>query len=229
MIPNLKVPMNEYLPLRDVVFQTLRQAILKGELLPGERLMEVRLANALGVSRTPVREAIHMLELEGLVVMVPRKGAEVARISEKNLYDVLEVRRALEKLAVELVCQRMSEEQLNQLKQKFYAFLAVAQSEDLMQVVQCDEEFHDVIYEATGNIRLVQMLNNLREQMYRYRLEHIKDLSKRSTLVKEHKRILDALTIKDVEAAKSAIEEHINNQMSSVAESIHEEEKEIKK
>ena len=90
----LKVNMNEYLPLRDVVFNTLRQGILKGELEPGERLMEVQLANRLGVSRTPIREAIRKLELEGLVVMIPRKGAEVAKISEKNLQDVLELRCA---------------------------------------------------------------------------------------------------------------------------------------
>lgn len=73
----------QYLPLRDVVFRTLRQAILRGELKPGERLMEIRLANQLGVSRTPIREAIRMLELDGLVIMVPRKGAQVAQITEK--------------------------------------------------------------------------------------------------------------------------------------------------
>ena len=85
---NFKVNMNEYLPLRDVVFNTLRQAILKGELAPGERLMEIQLAEKLGVSRTPIREAIRKLELEGLVLMIPRKGAEVAKISEKSLRDV---------------------------------------------------------------------------------------------------------------------------------------------
>ena len=78
---DIQLQMNEYLPLRDVVFQTLRQAILKGILQPGERLMEIHLAQKLGVSRTPVREAIRMLELEGLVIMVPRKGAIVAEIT----------------------------------------------------------------------------------------------------------------------------------------------------
>ena len=112
---DLKVNVNEYLPLRDVVFNTLRQAILKGELEPGERLMEIQLAERLGVSRTPIREAIRKLELEGLVLMIPRKGAEVARISEKNLRDVLEVRRSLEELAIELACQRMDDEQIQQL------------------------------------------------------------------------------------------------------------------
>ena len=99
MTNHFEVNMDEYLPLRDVVFKTLRQAILKGELEPGERLMEIQLAERLGVSRTPIREAIRKLELEGLVLMIPRKGAEVAKISESNLRDVLEVRRSLEELA----------------------------------------------------------------------------------------------------------------------------------
>lgn len=86
---DFEVNMNEYLPLRDVVFNTLRKAILRGELKPGERLMEIQLANKLGVSRTPIREAIRKLELEGLVLMIPRKGAEVAQITEKNMQDVL--------------------------------------------------------------------------------------------------------------------------------------------
>ena len=90
------IDMNEFLPLREVVFNTLRKAILTGQLKPGDRLMEVHLANKLGVSRTPIREAIHKLEQEGLVTMVPRRGAEVAKITERSLQDVLEVRRALD-------------------------------------------------------------------------------------------------------------------------------------
>lgn len=78
--------------------------------------MEIQLAEKLGVSRTPIREAIRKLELEGLVLMIPRKGAEVAKISEKSLRDVLEVRRSLEELAIELACQRMSEEDMDELE-----------------------------------------------------------------------------------------------------------------
>ena len=116
MEPNFNVTMNEYLPLRDVVFNTLRQAILRGELKPGERLMEIQLANKLGVSRTPIREAIRKLELEGLVLMIPRKGAEVADITEKSLMDVLEVRKALEELSVRLTCDRITKEEIGELK-----------------------------------------------------------------------------------------------------------------
>ena len=107
--------MTEYqgMPLREVVFQTLRRGILRGDLKPGERLMEIRLANRLGVSRTPIREAIRMLEHEGLVVNIPRRGAQVSRITEKDLRDVLEVREGLEDLAVTLACERMTEEDLD--------------------------------------------------------------------------------------------------------------------
>ena len=129
--PNFEVTMNEYLPLRDVVFNTLRQAILRGELKPGERLMEIQLANKLGVSRTPIREAIRKLELEGLVLMIPRKGAEVAEITEKSLRDVLEVRRALEELAVELACEKITPEQIQELKD------AAASFRDSLQVLSC--------------------------------------------------------------------------------------------
>ena len=99
MTEDLTLNMNAYLPLRDVVFNTLREAILKGELKPGERLMELQLAAKLGVSRTPIREAIRMLEQEGLAVTIPRKGAEVARMTEKDMEDVLQIRDALDELA----------------------------------------------------------------------------------------------------------------------------------
>ena len=94
MTDELELNMNAYLPLRDVVFNTLREAILKGELKPGERLMELQLAAKLGVSRTPIREAIRMLEQEGLAVTLPRKGAEVAKMTEKDMEDVLVIRAA---------------------------------------------------------------------------------------------------------------------------------------
>lgn len=218
----LKVNMNEYLPLRDVVFNTLRQAILKGELEPGERLMEIQLADRLGVSRTPIREAIRKLELEGLVLMIPRKGAEVAKISEKSLRDVLEVRRSLEELAIELACQRMTEEEIQELQEAQEAFRKAVASGDAMNIAETDEHYHDIIYDGTGNSRLVQILNNLREQMYRYRLEYIKDADKRQILLVEHDHILKAVQGRHVAEAKAAIREHIDNQEITVSKNIKE-------
>ena len=223
---NFKVNMNEYLPLRDVVFNTLRQAILKGELAPGERLMEIQLAEKLGVSRTPIREAIRKLELEGLVLMIPRKGAEVAKISEKSLRDVLEVRRSLEELAIELACERMSESEMGLLEEAQKRFRESIAQGNVMVIAESDEHFHDVIYQGTENDKLVQMLNNLREQMYRYRLEYIKDEDKRQVLLLEHEHILEALKSRNMQEAREAAREHIDNQEITVSQNIKEKEQE---
>lgn len=221
--------MDEYLPLRDVVFKTLRQAILRGELEPGERLMEIQLAERLGVSRTPIREAIRKLELEGLVLMIPRKGAEVAKISESNLRDVLEVRRSLEELAIDLACQRMTPEELGELRVTQEKFALAIKTGDAMQIAETDERYHEIIYDSTKNARLVQILNNLREQMYRYRLEYIKDEDKRQILLIEHEHILKALSLRHVQEAKQAIREHIDNQEITIRKNLKEQENDIQR
>ena len=144
---------NEYLPLRDVVFNTLRDAILTGKLVPGERLMENQLADKLGVSRTPVREALRMLELENLVELVPRKGAQVLDMSEKDVINILEVRSALEGLATSLACKKMAKEDLQQLKEMEAEFEHAVAENDVEKFVDIDEDFHDLIFTATEMIR----------------------------------------------------------------------------
>lgn len=216
----LSVTEQEYMPLRDVVFNTLRQAIIKGELKPGERLLEIQLSEKLGVSRTPVREAIRKLELEGLVINSPRRGATVAGITKKHLQDVLEIRKALEELAIELACERMNDEGFAELENIHKEFLSNSGSDDSLYLANLDESFHDVIYESTNNPRLVQMLANLREQMYRYRLEYIKAKDKRAMLIAEHEIILKEVRLRHVEEAKKAIRSHIDNQEITVLNSI---------
>lgn len=210
--PNFEVTMNEYLPLRDVVFNTLRQAILRGELKPGERLMEIQLANKLGVSRTPIREAIRKLELEGLVLMIPRRGAEVAEITERNLRDVLEVREALEELSVKLACEHATQAQIEEMKQAAQVFKESLSGDDVTRIAEADVAFHDAINMATDNQKLIQILNNLREQMYRYRMEYLKDRQSHSVLVREHEEILNALCVRDAEKALDVTITHIERQ-----------------
>ncbi len=213
---------NEFLPLREVVFLTLRKAILKGELQPGERLMEIALANRLGVSRTPVREAIRMLEHEGLVVMKPRRGAQVAKITEQELNDVLEVRKSLEMLAANKACERMTEEDMKAMRETGAEFrkLALNPNCDLTALTEADVAFHDTIYRGTRNRRLNQILANLREQMYRFRLEYLKDASIRESLVSEHEEIMKAVAGRDGELAADLIGEHIDNQQKVIHASI---------
>ncbi len=217
---DFEVNMNEFLPLRDVVFNTLRQAILRGELKPGERLMEIQLANKLGVSRTPIREAIRKLELEGLVLMIPRRGAEVAEITEKSLRDVLEVRDALEVLAVDLACDRISSEDIERLKEAAKEFEVALQGGDVTEYAEADVKFHDIIYLATDNQRLIQLLYNLREQMYRYRVEYLKRKEVHPILLEEHEHIITCIEKKDKDAAKIAISTHIENQARTVCDTI---------
>lgn len=212
--------MDDFLPLRDVVFRTLRQAILTGEMKPGERLLEIHLANKLGVSRTPIREAIRMLELEGLVIMVPRRGAQVAQITEKSMSDVLEVRCALDELAVELACERISEEEKRELEDACGAFEKATVTKQVHVIAKADVEFHDIIFKAAGNPRLTQMINNLAEQMYRYRFEYIKDETQHQMLIEEHRRICESISNRDVAAAKEAIRVHIENQEKSIIRQI---------
>jgi DNA-binding GntR family transcriptional regulator len=202
------------------VFNTLRQAILTGELKPGERLMEIHLANRLGVSRTPIREAIRKLELEGLVTMIPRRGAEVAQITEKSMSDVLEVRRAMDALCAELACDRITEQELGQLYQACENFQQATRTQDLKKIAQADVELHNIIVQATGNQRLVQLVNNLSEQMYRYRFEYIKDCSQHERLVEEHRIIYESLVKKDKETASEAAKLHIDNQKKAIIRQI---------
>lgn len=217
---NLKVTVNEYLPLRDIVFNTLRKAILKGELAPGERLMEKQLAEKMGVSRTPIREAIRKLELEGLVVMIPRKGAEVAMITEQDIKDVLEVRAALEGLAVSLACEKMTEEDRENFLRVNKEFTEAAGKMDVETVIQKDVEFHDTIYGATRNEKLIQIINNLREQIYRFRVEYIRQMDDFSGLVKEHEEIVNSIINKESITAKEIAAKHIENQEKAVISSI---------
>lgn len=229
MSDNLQLGMDEFLPLRDVVFNTLRQAILTGELKPGERLMEIHLANRLGVSRTPIREAIRKLELEGLVTMIPRRGAEVAQITEKSMKDVLEVRRTLDALSAELACERISPEEEEALKKACQDFEEAVKTKDAKVIAKADVALHDIIAAATGNQRLIQLINNLAEQMYRYRFEYIKDASQHERIIQEHRIIYESIVNKDKEAASNMAKTHIDNQEKAVINRIRMEQANSKK
>lgn len=218
MDEKLKVNLNEYLPLRDVVFNTLRDAILKGDFAPGERLMEKQLAERLGVSRTPIREAIRKLELEGLVMMMPRKGAEVASVTGKDISDVLEVRATLEALAVKLACKKMSEQDFEELVTVNEAFKKAAMEKDVKTLIEKDIEFHDVIFHSSNNDKLIQIINNLREQIYRFRVEYIYKMKSYDNLVSEHDEIVSAMKERRGNEASQIAHRHIENQEISVLE-----------
>lgn len=211
-----KINFNDYKPLRDVIFNTLREAIIAGELKPGERLMEVQLSEKMGVSRTPVREAIRKLELEGLVDMIPRKGAHVAELSVKDIMDVLEVRASMDGLATSLSALRITEEEINELKHVYSQFESYVEKENLQGSIKKDVEFHDIIYRSSRNDKLIQILNNLREQVHRFRVIYLKGFGNSKELIKEHWEIIEAIESRDFEKAQKVAKKHIQNQEEAI-------------
>ncbi len=215
-----KVNLYDYKPLREVVFNTLKEAIITGELKPGERLMEVQLSEKIGVSRTPVREAIRKLELEGLVEMIPRKGAHVAEITTKDIMDVLEVRATLDGLATALSAERITESELSSLKNVLTQLTTYIEKENLQGSIKKDVEFHEVIYKSSRNDKLIQIINNLREQVHRFRVIYMKDYSSPKDLIEEHIRIYDAISRRDPELARNVAIEHIKNQETTIVNAL---------
>jgi len=215
-----KLNMEKHLPLKEVVFRVLREAIIQGELSPGSRLLEIQLSEQLGVSRTPVREALQMLKEEGLVDIIPRKGAVVAGITEKQMKDVLEVRVAMEELAVRLCAERITQSALLELEEAEKAFEESFGLSDVNNCALCDEKFHSIISEATGNKSLVMMLSAFREQMYRFRVAYLMREEFHETLVREHRDILNAIRANNASAAVAVLRRHIDGQQSMVLEMV---------
>ncbi|HZW82559.1 MAG TPA: GntR family transcriptional regulator [Candidatus Deferrimicrobium sp.] len=205
------VKLDSYKPLREIVFESLREAIIGGVLKPGERLMEIQLAEEMGVSRTPVREAIRKLELEGFVVMIPRKGAYVAGISLKDIADVFEIRAALEALAASLAAERITEEELEQMERLLVRKAELTEANDLDSIVEVDTDFHAILFKASRNEKLGQILNNLREQIQRFRAVSLAMPGRMKEALEEHRKIVEALSERNVALVASLAAEHIEN------------------
>jgi len=156
-------------------------------------------------------------------------GAEVAQITEKSLRDVLEVRRTLDALCAELACDRITDEEKERLKEACEEFEKATVTGDATTIAEADVALHDIIVKATGNQRLVQLINNLSEQMYRYRFEYIKDENQHNNLVEEHRMIYESIIRHDKEGAAQATRLHIDNQEKSIIRQLHQYEKGFRK
>ncbi|NLK51976.1 MAG: GntR family transcriptional regulator [Syntrophomonadaceae bacterium] len=216
----IPVKLDNYKPLREIVFESLREAIINGTLRPGERLMEVQLAEEMGVSRTPVREAIRKLELEGFVIMVARKGAYVAGISMKDVADVFEIRAALEGLAAYLAAERITDTEKEELERLLVRKAASVQANDLRSILERDFEFHELIYRASRNERLIQIINNLREQISRFRMVSLAFPGRGREALDEHKKIVEAIADRDSATAQTLAQEHIENAENALLEAM---------
>ncbi|MDF2569287.1 MAG: rspR 3 [Sporomusa sp.] len=215
------IKLDSYKPLREVVAETLREAIVNGVLKPGERLMEIQLAEELGVSRTPVREAIRKLELEGFVVMIPRRGTYVADLSIKDINEVFEIRTALDVLAAGLAVERITEDELEQLERLLVEIAELIEQDDADKIVESDSQFHDILYRASRNDRLVGIINNLREQFTRFRSISIQYPGRMQKSVEEHRRLVEAIASRDTDLAQQLAREHMENSEQTLLQDLN--------
>lgn len=212
MVQHLKqIPLDSYRPLRDVVVDNLRQAIVSGQFPPGMRLMELQLAEEMGVSRTPVREAIRKMELEGLVVIIPRRGAYVADISIKDITEVYEIRTALDVLAAGLAAERIDDNEIKEMKALLDADKPLVAAKDYPKIIANDTAFHDVIYRASRNKRCMNIINNLREQITSIRGRSMPYPGRLTVMIKEHENIYEAIAQRSVDKAQKAVRVHMEN------------------
>lgn len=205
------IKLDSYKPLRELVCENIRQAIIDGTFSPGERLMEIQLADEMGVSRTPVREAIRKLELEGFVVMIPRRGTYVADISIKDITEIYEIRISLDILAAGLAAERITDEELATLNSYLVEIGKHVPAMNMEKIVELDSAFHDVLYHASRNERLEAIINNLREQLTGIRGRSMSAPGRMIETMDEHRALVEAIAARDVERAQRAARVHLEN------------------
>lgn len=197
------------LPLR--AYEIIKGWIVNHDLAPGMKLQEDALAGRLGVSRTPIREALSRLAQEGLVTMVPRRGTFVVDLTREDITELYEVREATEGMAAHLAAGRRSSEQLRQMQAAFAPFQHGVGPEDLTAYSQADLLFHDLLIRAAGNRSLQQVAGSLNDRIQMLRLRSVVLPGRVSRSLAEHRRILEALAAADAAAAEAAAREHIRN------------------
>ena len=195
--------------LRGRVFNQLREDILFGKYEKGEELREITIGSRLGVSRTPVREAIRQLELEGLVAIVPNKGAYVTGISEMDIHDIYHIRSYLEGLCARWACEHITKEKLEQLEEIIYLSEFHTEKGHWEQVVELDNKFHETIYEVCESKMLEHILRDFHHYVERVRRISLAQEARAKHSNTEHKAILEAIRTKDGVLAEKLAHEHI--------------------
>ena len=214
--------MEEGESLRDAVYHSLKKASMTGVLAADERLMEIPIANQLGVSRTPVREAIQRLEREQLVIVSPRCGAKVAGITDKDVKDALDVRILVETMSVSFAAKNITPEQIARLREINGKIEEAIVAEDVARISDLDNLLHRMIGEATGNNVLMDIMRQLEEHVLRYRFEYIKSIKANNAIANEHEQIIAAIERRDVDAASNYMMEHIKKQKEQICQIIYE-------
>lgn len=197
--------------LRGRVFTKIREDILNGRYKTHEELKEIKIGKELGVSRTPVREALRQLELEGLVQIIPNRGAFVVGISAKDVRDIYMIRALLEGLCARWATANISHEQLEAMEENVYLSEFHAAKGHLDQLAELDNQFHHILYEAGGSKMLEHLLNDYHQYVYRIRRKTLSTLERGTASNKEHRAIMEAIRAGNADLAERLADEHMHN------------------
>ena len=197
-------------PLKDLVYLELKHKILTGEIVSQTRLMEIDLSEKMNVSRTPIREAIKKLADDGLVKIVPRRGAYVANISIKDMLDVFEVREDMEGFVAKLAAERIEESQKEELRKiaaEYDAALVSPENKD--NIIELDEKYHNFIVSCCGNETLSELVKYVQELSLRFRYLYYNDFSLYESTAEQHHRLMDAICEGRSEEARKEADAHV--------------------
>ncbi len=206
----LNFDIQNHKPLREMVYEELKIQILTGAIVPGTRMMEVDLAEEMGVSRTPIREAIRKLEKEGLVTIEPRRGAYASRITTEDMVEILEVRQDLEGLAAFFAAERMNASQMKELRDASEKYNKAVEKGSMEDMIRHDTRFHRIIVDSCNNKILVHMVEQLQELVLRFRYIYYDNFRRADNMPEEHKAIMEAIASGDAEKAREAADVHID-------------------
>ena len=203
--------MTDKYSLRGRVFNKLREDILSGKYQDHEELKEVAIGEELGVSRTPVREAFRQLELEGLIQIVPNKGAYVTGITAKDVKDIYMIRSSLEGMCARLATENITEEQLEELEENVYLASFHASKGHMEQMTELDNRFHHILYEACDSKMLEKLLQDFHQYVMRIRKKTLSTKERGIASNEEHRQIMEAIKAKNPDEAQRLANMHMNN------------------
>ena len=196
-------------PLGHYVFENLKQAIVRGDFSPGNRLVESRIAEALGISRTPVREAIHKLEREGLIQKLPRGGFSVSNLTHEEIEETFGIRSVLESYAARLAAIKHQRQELEPLEEKIEEFQYHLNRGEMEALLQINTQFHALLYAMSRSPRLIKMINDLKDQIYRFRRIILKIETMAKTSNDDHRQMLRAMETRDADRVETLMRQHI--------------------
>lgn len=202
--------------IRERIYQYLKHRILKGDIPPGQRLVESQLASQVGTSRTPIREALHNLEFEKLIKAIPKVGYIVCDITESDIREICEIRVVLESLAIRWALENKDSELVLKLKSNLDQMKDYINKDKLKKIPELDSEFHDLICQASGSTWLTDLNQYLREYMLRLRVKCLTKRKLATRALQGHRAILRALEIQDAKSAEDAIRYHMDITMEDI-------------